>query len=66
MLRQHLNFAVMLLATLALPARAADNSTTPPVSCANGLVGGINCIPTKKDLKEAREAFARGLKTRSF
>jgi tetratricopeptide (TPR) repeat protein len=62
MLRQHLNFAVMLLATLALPARAADNSTTPPVSCANGLVGGINCIPTKKDLKEAREAFARGLK----
>jgi general secretion pathway protein D len=41
---------------------AADTADAPPVSCANGLVGSINCIPTKKDLKAAREAFERGLK----
>jgi general secretion pathway protein D len=35
---------------------------SPPVACANGLVGGINCIPTKKDLKDSREAFDHGVK----
>jgi general secretion pathway protein D len=49
----------------ALPSLAADNSaTTPPatVTCGNGVPGGVNCAPTKKDLKEARNAYARGLK----
>lgn len=62
MLRRHLIFAVMLLAILVLPARADDNPTASPVTCASGIPGGVNCIPTKKDLKEAREAFSRGLK----
>ena len=58
-------FAVGLLAgALSLPAHASgDNSpAAPPVSCRNGLPGGVNCIVSKQDHKEARNAFARGLK----
>jgi general secretion pathway protein D len=56
--------AALMAATLGLSSlsRGDDTSSVPPISCANGLVGGINCIPTKKDLKEARAAFARGIK----
>ncbi len=57
--------ATMLLATFAALSafgRADEPPLAPPISCANGLIGGINCIPTKKDLKEARAAFDRGVK----
>jgi general secretion pathway protein D len=56
--------AALLSASMAagVPACAADVSVSPPVSCANGLVGGVNCIPTRKDLKDSREAFDRGVK----
>jgi len=38
-------------------------SVDPPViSCGNGVPGGINCVPSKNDLKQARSAYARGLK----
>jgi len=40
----------------------AEDTVSPPISCQNGLVGGVNCIVTKKDQKEAREAFNRGVK----
>lgn len=50
------------LVVLAGIAAGADVSISPPISCANGLIGGINCIPSKKDLKQSREAFERGLK----
>jgi Flp pilus assembly secretin CpaC len=41
----------------------ADLSPADPIiSCGNGVPGGINCIPSKQDLKEARKAYARGLK----
>jgi len=50
------------LGVLAGAAPAADQSLSPPISCANGLIGGINCVPTKKDLKQSREAFERGVK----
>ena len=39
-----------------------DDSTPPPISCANGLIGGVNCIITKKDLNDAHEAFRLGVK----
>ena len=54
-----------LLATLAsgpAPLRADDAPAAPPISCGNGLTGGVNCIVTKQDLKEAHEAFTRGVK----
>jgi len=34
----------------------------PAISCGNGVPGGINCIPSKKDRKEALNAYSRGLK----
>ena len=58
-------FATGLLSfTLSLSAFASgdDLSTGVPLSCGNGVPGGINCVATKKEKKEAREAFARGLK----
>lgn len=42
--------------------RADDAPNAPPISCANGLIGGVNCIATKQDLKDAHEAFVRGIK----
>ena len=50
--------------TLALPAFAGgdDASAPPPVACSSGIPGGVNCIVSKKEMKEAREAFARGRK----
>jgi general secretion pathway protein D len=46
----------------ALAAAAADDpTTTAPITCGNGVPGGINCIHSKKDGKEARKAYARGL-----
>jgi general secretion pathway protein D len=61
--RQHFILTlVLLITTVSVAGRADDPSVNPPISCSNGLIGGINCVPTKKDLKDAREAFARGLK----
>ena len=56
--------AALLAATLAVPARASgdDPISAPPVSCGNGIPGGVNCIVSKQDNKEAREAFARGVR----
>src|SRR5271165_423986 len=52
----------LLAVTLASPAFAGgDNASQPPaVSCSSGIPGGVNCIVSKKEMKEAREAFARG------
>ena len=60
-------FALAILTvTLALcPSAFAagdDPALAPPISCRNGLPGGVNCVVTKQDHKEARNAFARGIK----
>jgi len=54
----------LLTAMLAAPAFAAGNDPAPdqPISCGNGIPGGVNCIATKSQIKEARSAFARGRK----
>lgn len=54
--------AVVSLTLFPVGTMAADSPLSPPISCANGLLGGIHCIPTKADLKESRKAFQRGLK----
>jgi general secretion pathway protein D len=54
--------AVVCMAWSAVAAFGADTPDAPPISCANGLVGSINCIPTRKEIKQAREAFDRGVK----
>ena len=56
---------VCLLAAMpGIPAFAGNDSTadTPKVSCGNGVPGGINCVPSKDDLKQARNAYNHGLK----
>src|SRR5579864_7422203 len=51
------------MATIALTAFAADDpSSITPISCGNGIPGGINCLVSKKELKEARSAFHEGVK----
>jgi general secretion pathway protein D len=58
-------FAVgMLTVSLTLLCRAAadDHALSAPIACSNGLVGGVNCIVTKSDLKQAKAAFQRGVK----
>jgi hypothetical protein len=54
----------LLAATLAAPAFGArgDDSSAPPISCGNGIPGGVNCLVSKKELKEARNAFRDGVK----
>ncbi|MGZ6505368.1 MAG: hypothetical protein ACXVDG_10195, partial [Tumebacillaceae bacterium] len=55
--------AGLLAATLALPAFAGDDpSIPPPVSCGNGIPGGVNCLVSKKELKDAGYAFHQGVK----
>jgi general secretion pathway protein D len=43
-------------------AAADDASPSPPVLCRNGLPGAVNCIVSKKDIKDARTAFRDGVK----
>ena len=55
----------LLLALLASTAFAGGDDTAtdiPPVTCANGVPGGLSCISSKRDRKEARTAYSRGLK----
>src|SRR5271166_6009317 len=54
----------LLAAGLSIPAVAAadDPAATAPISCGNGIPGGVNCVHSKKDAKEARSAYSRGLK----
>ena len=48
---------------LAATSFAADDpSSAPLISCGSGIPGGVNCVLTKKELKEARTAFTRGVK----
>lgn len=51
-----------VLASVSSMAHADDAPSGLPISCGNGLIGGVNCAVTKKDLKEAHEAFTRGVK----
>ena len=64
MMRVSIILSAALALLLAAPSLLCgeDTPAAPPVSCANGLIGGINCVPTKHDLKQAKEAFDRGVK----
>ena len=53
----------LILLTLGLAASASDQpSTAPLLPCAEGSPGAASCNPSKKEIKEAGEAFAKGLK----
>jgi general secretion pathway protein D len=54
----------LLSATLSLPllASADDSPASAPTTCRSGVPGGVNCVVSKQDKKEARAAYERGLK----
>jgi len=53
----------VVAAGLSAPAAAADGpATAAPIACSNGVPGGVHCVHSKKDEKEARNAYARGVK----
>ena len=56
--------AGLLAAGLSIPAAAAADDPAAPalVSCGNGIPGGVNCVRSRKDEKEARGAYSLGLK----
>jgi general secretion pathway protein D len=52
-----------ILLTLGLAAAASDQPTgSPLLPCPEGSPGAISCNPSKKEIKEAGQAFAKGLK----
>lgn len=56
-------FASILAAVAAFAGVAAKRvAEPPPLTCNSGIPGGIDCIPSASDLKEARSAFQRGIK----
>lgn len=61
-------FSIFIIATglVALVATACaagdESSTAPPISCGNGIPGGVSCIVSKEELKEARNAYNKGVK----
>jgi len=56
--------AAGVAAALTLPVAAIgdDAPVPPPATCRNGVPGGVSCFATKKDLKDAEQAFRRGVK----
>jgi general secretion pathway protein D len=56
-------WAGLLGTGLFVPASAADEPTaSAPIACSNGIPGGVQCVHSKKDQKEARNAYSRGVK----
>jgi len=54
----------LLASAAALPAWAGadEPSAASPISCGNGVPGGVNCLVSKTDLKQAKNAYLRGQK----
>jgi general secretion pathway protein D len=54
----------LVTASLSAPAFATGDDATSAalISCGNGIPGGVHCIASKKELKEARNAFREGMK----
>ncbi|MGD0990453.1 MAG: hypothetical protein ABR874_21810 [Candidatus Sulfotelmatobacter sp.] len=55
-------FSLYLALAAASFAGTQESMDPPIISCGNGVPGGINCVASKIDLKDARHAYTRGLK----
>jgi Flp pilus assembly secretin CpaC len=65
MWRRAFSFVVGLLALTLAPSAFGSGEVSPsvpPISCGNGIPGGLNCIVSKKDVKQAKSAFDKGVK----
>lgn len=54
--------AGLLTVLLVVSSAFGDEPSTPPAICGNGIPGGVSCIASKKDLRDAKEAFKLGVK----
>jgi hypothetical protein len=55
--------AILLAAAIGVSCAFADEGAPePPIVCRNGLPGGVSCITTKGDRKDAQKAFKLGIK----
>ena len=55
--------AILLAAAMGVSCAFADEGAgEPPIVCRNGVPGGVSCITTKKDRKDAQKAFKLGIK----
>ncbi|MGA1984747.1 MAG: hypothetical protein ABSG72_00645 [Candidatus Sulfotelmatobacter sp.] len=54
--------AASLAAFAAAGGDTSSSASAPPISCGNGIPGGVNCVVSKQELKEARKAYKSGLK----
>jgi general secretion pathway protein D len=64
-MRGRLLAPIFVLMTLGLTASLSASEPPPAaplVACPEGSPGTVSCNPSKKDLKEASESFAKGLK----
>ncbi len=54
----------LVAATPGVLAFAGSDATADSaiISCGNGIPGGVNCTPSRQDLKQARTAYNHGLK----
>src|SRR6202035_2796092 len=55
-------FVLMVLGLAAAAVWAEDPSTLPILPCAEGSAQGVSCDPSKKELKEANQAFTKVLR----
>ena len=55
---------ILAVGLLAISAWAADDppAGVPILPCGQGAADGPNCAPSKQDLKQAKNAYARGIK----
>jgi general secretion pathway protein D len=56
--------AAFLAAAIGVSCAFADERGAPesPIVCRNGVPGGVSCITTKEDRKDAQKAFKLGIK----
>src|SRR5271168_5218508 len=64
---QRAQFILTFCLLAAMPgatAFAANDASadTAIISCGNGIPGGVNCVPSRKDVKEALNAYNHGRK----
>jgi general secretion pathway protein D len=53
-------FSVAVLAVVSAMSGLAAEDAIAPVTCGNGVPGGVNCLATKLEKKQARQAYDRG------
>jgi general secretion pathway protein D len=53
---------VSVLTSVASIAAEVAGTDAPELSCGNGVPGGVYCIPSKNEIKQARNAYNRGRK----